>query len=155
VAELLPDRHGERLGRLEAGAAFRHMPAEAFGVPVPGDAEQPDLAVLHGGDPGGVDRPHHVRRGGDDLAVVAVLAAGTGAMGHSIFIMLDTPSFRSRLEQMGVQSNRVQLTPNPRPPICPKPSHPGSPSAFVRKPNPRFSEPPPPAPGAGHAPRTA
>jgi choline dehydrogenase-like flavoprotein len=48
VAELLADRHAQRLCGLEAGAALRHMPAEEFGVPVLGDAEQPDLAVLDG-----------------------------------------------------------------------------------------------------------
>jgi hypothetical protein len=48
VAELLADRHAQRLGGLEAGAVLRHMPAEEFGVPVLRDAEQPDLAVLDG-----------------------------------------------------------------------------------------------------------
>jgi hypothetical protein len=46
-----------------------------------GDAEQPDLAVLDGGDPGGIERPrpkvgqrpHDVRRGGGDLALVGVV----------------------------------------------------------------------------------
>ena len=52
VAELLADGHAKRLGGLEAGAGLRHMPAEQFGVPMLGDGEQPDLAVLDGGDQG-------------------------------------------------------------------------------------------------------
>ena len=46
VAELLADCHAEGLGRLEAGAELGHVPAEQLGVPVLGDAEQPDLAIL-------------------------------------------------------------------------------------------------------------
>ena len=45
VAELLADRHGERLGGLEAGAALRHVPSEELGVPMLCDAEEPDLAI--------------------------------------------------------------------------------------------------------------
>ncbi len=48
LAELRADDHGERLGRLEAGAALRHVPAHELGVPVLRDAEDPDLAVLDG-----------------------------------------------------------------------------------------------------------
>jgi hypothetical protein len=48
VAELLADRHAQRLGRFAARAALRHVPAEEFGVPMLRDAEQPDLAVLDG-----------------------------------------------------------------------------------------------------------
>jgi hypothetical protein len=73
VPELLADGHAERLGRLEAGAGLRHVPAEELGVPVLGDAEDPHLAVLDGGDLGGVDRPHDVRRRGDDVAVMRVV----------------------------------------------------------------------------------
>jgi hypothetical protein len=50
MTELLADRHAQRLCGLEAGAALRHMPAEEFGVPVLGDAEQPDRAVLDSSD---------------------------------------------------------------------------------------------------------
>src|SRR3712207_4760416 len=81
VAELLADGHAEGLDRLEAGAGLRDVPAEEFGVPVLGDAEQPHLAVPDGGDLGGVGRPHDVRRRGDDVAVMrgfAALAAGGG-----------------------------------------------------------------------------
>ncbi|MCS6930988.1 MAG: hypothetical protein NZM27_02115, partial [Acetobacteraceae bacterium] len=78
MAELLADGHAQRLDRLEARAAFRDVPAEHLGIPVLRDAEQPDLAILDGGDLGGVDGPHDVRRGGDDLAVVAVLAPAAG-----------------------------------------------------------------------------
>src|SRR5215210_745561 len=56
VAELPADRHADGLDRLEAGAALGHVPAEQFGVPVLGDAKQPHLAVLDGGDLGGVGR---------------------------------------------------------------------------------------------------
>jgi hypothetical protein len=45
-----------------------------------GDAEQPHLAVLDGGDLGGVGRPHDVRRRGDDVAVVRRFAALAGAV---------------------------------------------------------------------------
>ena len=78
VAELVADRHADGLGGLEAGAALGDMPAEQLGVPVLGDAEQPDLAVLHGGDLGGVGRPHHVRRLGDDLPIVGRLRCACG-----------------------------------------------------------------------------
>ena len=46
------------------------MPSEGFGVPVLHRGEEPDLAVAQGRDPGAVGGPHHVRRVGDDLAVV-------------------------------------------------------------------------------------
>src|SRR5215211_6065361 len=75
VAEPPADRHADGLDRLEAGAALGHVPAEQFGVPVLGDAEQPHLAVLDGGDLGGIGRPHDVRRLDDDAAVVCRLAA--------------------------------------------------------------------------------
>src|SRR3712207_9099255 len=61
AAELLMDRHAEGLDGFEAGAALGHVPARQFGVPVLGDPEEPDLAVLDGGDLGGIDRPHDVR----------------------------------------------------------------------------------------------
>src|SRR5829696_7141830 len=70
VAEPPADRHADGLDRLEAGAALGHVPAEEFGVPVLGDAEQPHLAVLDGGDLGGVGRPDDVRRFRDDPALV-------------------------------------------------------------------------------------
>jgi hypothetical protein len=57
VAELLAYGHAQRLCGLEARAVLCHMPAEEFGVPVLRDAEQSDLAVLDGGDLGGIDRP--------------------------------------------------------------------------------------------------
>src|SRR3712207_4836479 len=74
------DRHAEGLDGFEAGAALGHVPARQFGVPVLGDAEEPDLAVLDGGDLGGVDRPHDVRRLGDDMTVMRCLAALTDAV---------------------------------------------------------------------------
>jgi hypothetical protein len=46
------------------------------------DAEDPDLAVLDGGELGGVDRPDDVRRGGDDLALMAALVPAAGAAGR-------------------------------------------------------------------------
>lgn len=82
VAELLADGHDERVVGLEAGAAIRHVPSQDLGVPAFRDAEDPDLAVLDGGDLRGVDRPHDVRRFGDDLPVVAVLVPAVGAVGR-------------------------------------------------------------------------
>jgi hypothetical protein len=55
---------------------------ERLGVPMLRDAEDPDLAVLDGGDLGGVDRPHDVRRGGDDLPFMAVLIPAPGTVGR-------------------------------------------------------------------------
>ena len=54
------------------------MPAEQLGIPVLGDAEQPDLAVLDGGDLGGVSGPRHVRRLGDDVPVMRGLGLRAG-----------------------------------------------------------------------------
>src|SRR5689334_23473418 len=48
VAEHFPDRHTDRLDGSIAIAALGDMPAERFGVPVLGDAEQPDFAILNG-----------------------------------------------------------------------------------------------------------
>src|SRR3954463_2850274 len=58
-AELLADRHADGLGGFEAGADLADVPAEEFGVPVIDDAEQPDLAILHGDDLG-VSRPEEL-----------------------------------------------------------------------------------------------
>jgi len=80
VAELLAHRHADGLGGLEAGATFGDMPTDQFGIPVFDDAEQPDLAVVHGGDLGGVGRPHHIRRLGDDVALMRRLGARAGTM---------------------------------------------------------------------------
>jgi hypothetical protein len=75
AAELLADGHAQRLGGLKARAELADMPAEQFGIPVLGDAEQPDLTILDGGDLGGVDRPHDVRCRGDDVPLMGVVAA--------------------------------------------------------------------------------
>ena len=75
AAELVSHRHADGLKSFEAGPALGDMPTEQFGVPVLGDAEQPDLAVLDGDDLGGVGRPHHVRRLGDDPPIVRRLRA--------------------------------------------------------------------------------
>src|SRR3954468_3618344 len=80
LAELLADGHAEGLCSFEAGARLRHVPAEELGVPVFGDAEQPDLAVLDGGDLGRVGGPHDVRRLSDDVAVVRCLGPLVGAV---------------------------------------------------------------------------
>ena len=79
-AELLADRHADGLGGFEAGADLADVPAEEFGVPVLDDAEQPDLAILHGDDLGGVGGPHDVRCRGDDVAVVRGVGAAAGAV---------------------------------------------------------------------------
>jgi hypothetical protein len=81
VTELLSDGHAQRLGRLEAGAGLRHVPPEELGIPVFRDAEDPDLAVLDGSDLGGINRLHHVRRGGDDLALMRVIRLAVRAVG--------------------------------------------------------------------------
>src|SRR4051794_10647935 len=73
-------RHAEGLDRLVAGAVFCHVPAEQLGIPVLGDAEQPDLAVRDGGDLGGVGRPHDVRRLGDDVPLMRGLRPPAGAV---------------------------------------------------------------------------
>src|SRR5208337_1108300 len=78
MAELVADGHAQRLGRFEASSELRDAPADQFGVPVLGDAEQPNLAVLDGGDLGGVDRPHDVGRVSDDLAIMRVAALSAG-----------------------------------------------------------------------------
>src|SRR5215217_5248713 len=80
VAEPPAHRHAGGLDRLEPGAALGHAPAEEFGVPMLGDAEQPDLAVPHGGDLGGVGRPHDVRRFRGDPALVRRLRPRAGPM---------------------------------------------------------------------------
>src|SRR5215210_6681260 len=80
VTELLADGYAEALYGLEAVAGLRDVPAKEFGVPMLSDAEQPHLAVLDGGDLGGVGRPHDVRRRGDDAAVVRRFAALPGTV---------------------------------------------------------------------------
>ena len=56
MAEHSPDRHADGLDGGVAIAALGDMPAECFGVPVLGDAEQPDFAIPNGHDLG-VSRP--------------------------------------------------------------------------------------------------
>jgi hypothetical protein len=56
VAEDIPNRHADRLDGGVAIAALGDVPAQRFGIPVFDDAEQPDLAILDGGDLG-VSRP--------------------------------------------------------------------------------------------------
>jgi hypothetical protein len=77
---MLADRHGDGLGGFEARADLADVPAEEFGVPVLDDAEQPDLAVLHGDDLGCVGGPHDVRHLGDDVAVVRAVGAAAGTV---------------------------------------------------------------------------
>src|SRR5918992_479312 len=90
-AELLADRHADGLDRLEAGAELRHVPAEQLGVPVLGDAEQPDLAILDGGDLGAVAGPHDVRRRGDDVPVVRPVGPGSGPMRRQQGVLAHQP----------------------------------------------------------------
>src|SRR5437868_3142021 len=80
LAEHVPDRHTDGLDGSVAIAALGDMPAERFGVPVLGDAEQPDFAILNGDDLGRIRPPHQVRRRGDDVAIVRRVVARTGAM---------------------------------------------------------------------------
>jgi len=81
VAELLADRHAQRLDRLEAGTGLCHVPAEELCVPMLRDTEDPDLAVMDSGDLGGVGRPHDVRRRGDDLALMRIIRLAAWAVG--------------------------------------------------------------------------
>lgn len=82
MTKMLADGHGERPGGLEASAALRHIPAQKLGVPVCRDAEDPDLAVLDGGNLSGIDRPDDVQRGGDDLPLITALVPTAGAVGR-------------------------------------------------------------------------
>ena len=50
AVELVSHRHADGLKSFEAGPALGDMPTEQLGVPVLGDAEQRDFAVLDGGD---------------------------------------------------------------------------------------------------------
>ena len=56
MAEDFPDRHTDGLDGSVAIAVLGDVPAQRFGVPVLGDAEQPHLAILNGNDLG-VSRP--------------------------------------------------------------------------------------------------
>src|SRR5271165_2431411 len=70
------DRHADGLGRGVAIAAFADVPAGCLSVPVLDHAEQPDLAVLDGGDLAGVGCPHDIRRIGGDAPGMVVWVAG-------------------------------------------------------------------------------
>jgi hypothetical protein len=52
VAEDIPNRHADGLDGCVSIAALGDVPAQRFGIPVFDDAEQPDLAILDGGDLG-------------------------------------------------------------------------------------------------------
>jgi hypothetical protein len=91
MAEPLAHRQADGLDRLVAGAALRPVPAGQLGVPVLGDAEQPDLAVLDRGDPGGVGRPHDVRRRGDDVPAVRRAGPGAGPVGREQGVLAHQP----------------------------------------------------------------
>ena len=60
AVELVSHRQADGLKSFEGGPALGDMPTEQLGVPVLDDAEQPDLAVLDGGDLG-VSRPKGFR----------------------------------------------------------------------------------------------
>src|SRR3954468_1765508 len=89
--ELLAHRHAEGLDRLVAGAVFCHVPAEQIGLPVLGDAEQPDLAVRDGGDLGGVGGPHDVRRFGGDVPLVRRLRPRSGPVRREQGVLAHQP----------------------------------------------------------------
>src|SRR5215212_7529521 len=91
VAELLADGHAEGLYGLEAVAGLRDVPAEEFGVPMLGDAEQPHLAVLDGGGLGRVGGPHDVRRRGDDVPVMYGLGTRAGPMRREQGVLAHQP----------------------------------------------------------------
>src|SRR5215217_785900 len=91
AAELLADGHAEGLDGLEAVAGLRDVPAEEFGVPMLGDAEQPHLAVLDGGDLGRVGGPHDVRRRGDDVPVMYGLGTRAGPMRREQGVLAHQP----------------------------------------------------------------
>ena len=91
MTELLADGHAHRLEGLMARAPLAHMPAEGFGIPVLGDGEEPDLAVVDGGDLRGVGRPHHVGRVGDGPSVVRLGRARPGAVRRQQGILAHEP----------------------------------------------------------------
>jgi hypothetical protein len=79
------------LKSFEAGPALGDMPTRQLGVPVLGDADQPDLAVLDGGDLGRVGRPHLIRRLGDDPPIVRRVGARASAMGRQQAMLAHGP----------------------------------------------------------------
>ena len=91
AVELVSHRHADGLKSFEAGPALGDMPTEQLGVPVLGDAEQPDLAVLDGGDLGRVGRPHHIRRLGGDPPIVRRVGARASAMGRQQAMLAHEP----------------------------------------------------------------
>src|SRR5271169_704235 len=91
AVELVSHCHADGLKSFEAGPALGDMPTEQLGVPVLGDAEQPDLAVLDGNDLGRVGRPHHVRRLGDDPPIVRRVGARASAMGRQQAMLAHEP----------------------------------------------------------------
>ena len=91
AVELVSHRHADGLKSFEAGPTLCDMPPEQLGVPVLGDAEQPDLAVLDGNDLGRVGRPHHVRRLGDDPPIVRRVGARASAMGRQQAMLAHEP----------------------------------------------------------------
>src|SRR4051812_41509929 len=87
-------RYGNRLlDGLVAGAVLGDVPAEQLGVPVLGDAEQPDLAILDGGHLGGVSGPHDVRRGGDNVPLVRRLRPRAGPVRREQAVLAHEPQY--------------------------------------------------------------
>ena len=102
AVELASHRHADGLKSFEAGPALGDMPTEQLGVPVLGDAEQPDLAVLDGGDLGRVGRPHHIRRLGGDPPIVRRVVAERARLAYCAHWRADkTPALTSFLKLLG------------------------------------------------------
>jgi hydroxybutyrate-dimer hydrolase len=79
-SEHLADGQRQRLSGGVTVSMFGDVPAEALGVPVLGDDEQRDVAVVHRRDDGAVGAPHDVRRIGGDRAAVVVRRTGRAPM---------------------------------------------------------------------------
>src|SRR3712207_2653711 len=106
VAEPPADRHADGLGRLEAGAALGHVPAQQLGIPMLGRAEQPHLAVLGGGHLGGVGGPHHVRRFGSDVPLVRRLRSRVGPVRREQGVLAHQPQHPLARDADAVQDRK-------------------------------------------------
>src|SRR5512144_2898756 len=90
-SEDLADGQRQRLGGGATVAVLGDMPAETLGVPVLGDDEQRDIAVVRRRDDGAVGPPHDVRRLGGDRAVVVVGRTGWAAMRREQAVLAHDP----------------------------------------------------------------
>src|SRR6266545_7674658 len=87
----LADGQRQRLGGSVTVAVLGDMPAETLGVPVLGDDEQRDVAVLDRRNNGAVGAPHDVRRIGGDAAVVVIGGTWWAAMRGEQMVLTHDP----------------------------------------------------------------